>query len=174
MEDVMGLSIDQAEIVTKVATNLVEDSVKKAWEKTKAFFKDLDAKDSLRYQTAYETYLLNTKRKNSQIKTIIYRRAPKELYSFYECVGVEYSGKTICTDKITNLFEIGSKIIITGTGGTGKSIMFKHFFLNTIDETPFIPVMIELRRFNMYELKDISLFDTIYNVLCDNGFDLDF
>ena len=169
----MDLSIDQAEIVTKVATNLVEDSLKKAWEKTKAFFKDLGAKDSLRYQTAYETYLLNTKRKNSQIKTIIYRRAPKELYSFYECVGVEYSGKTICTDKITNLFEIGSKIIITGTGGTGKSIMFKHFFLNTIDETPFIPVMIELRRFNMYELKDISLFDTIYNVLCDNGFDLE-
>lgn len=32
MEDIMGLSIDQAEIVTKVATNLVEDSVKKAWE----------------------------------------------------------------------------------------------------------------------------------------------
>ena len=72
----------QSEIVTNVMTNLIEDSVKKAWEKTKYFFKDLDAKDSIRYKTAYETYLINTRRKNSQIKTIIYRRAPKDLYSF--------------------------------------------------------------------------------------------
>lgn len=162
----------QSEIVTNVMTNLIEDSVKKAWEKTKYFFKDLDAKDSIRYKTAYETYLINTRRKNSQIKTIIYRRAPKDLYSFYECIGVRYNGKTISTDKITDLFNIGNKIIVSGTGGIGKSILFRHLFLNTVEETSYIPVLIELRSFNILENKEISIYEGIYKILTDNGFEL--
>ena len=82
-------TINQQELMTKVATNILEDSIKYAWNKVKKFFEDLDKKDAIRYKTAYETYLVNTRRKNSQIKTIIYRRVPKDLYSFYECIGVE-------------------------------------------------------------------------------------
>lgn len=162
----------QAEVITNVVSNLIEDSIKAAWEKTKIFFKDLDAKDSIKYKTAYENYLKNTRRKNRQIKTIIYRRAPKDLYSFYECIGIKYDGHTINTEKITNLFTIGNKIIISGTGGMGKSILLKHLFLNTIDETPFIPILIELRSFNIHDTKDISLYDAIYKSLADNGFEL--
>lgn len=161
------------DVITGVVTNLIEDSVKNAWEKTKKFFKDLDAKDAIRYQTAYETYLNNTRRKNSQIKTIIYRRAPKDLYSFYECIGLDYNGRIIDTEKIENLFAVGNKLIISGTGGIGKSILFKHLFMNIVDTTAFIPVLIELRSFNMCEMKDISLYDAIYNMLTDNGFVLD-
>lgn len=164
--------INNQEFLTGVATNIVEDSIKGAWDKIKKFFKDLDAKDSIRYKTAYERYLINTKQKNSKIKTIIYRRAPKELYSFYECIGVSYNGKTINTENINNLFGLGNKIIVTGTGGIGKSILFKHLFLNTIEETGLIPVLIELRSFNICDVREISIFDTIYKSLCDNGFDL--
>lgn len=164
--------INQQDVLTNVATNLLEDSIKYAWDKVKCFFKDLDAKDSIRYKTAYETYLANTRRKNSQIKTIIYRRAPKDLYSFYECIGVKYNGNNISTEKISNLFPIGDKIIVTGTGGVGKSILFKHLFLNTIEETTYIPVLLELRSFNIFDIKEISLFESIYKNLCDNGFEL--
>ncbi len=94
----------------------------------------------------------NTSHRNSKIKTIIYRRVPKDLYSFYECIGVLFNGKTYSTEKVTNLFELGNKIIITGTGGVGKSILFKHQFLNTIEETGLIPVLIELRSFNILDL----------------------
>ncbi len=164
--------INKQEVLTQVATNLIEDSIKGAWEKVKKIFKDLDAREAIRYQTAYESYLQNTSHKNSKIKTIIYRRAPKDLYSFYECIGVLFNGKTYSTEKITNLFELGNKIIVTGTGGVGKSILFKHLFLNTIVETGYIPVLIELRSFNILELKDISLYQSIYKNLCDNGFEL--
>lgn len=165
--------VTQSEIVSNVITNLIEDSVKNAWEKTRVFFKNLKDTEAIRYKTAYETYLINTRRKNSQIKTIIYRRAPKDLYSFYECIGVRYNGKIINTEKITNLFSVGNKIIVSGTGGIGKSILFKHLFLNTIEETSFIPVLIELRSFNILDTKDISLYDGIYKSLVDNGFELD-
>lgn len=108
----------------------------------------------------------------SKIKTIIYRRAPKDLYSFYECIGVLYNGNTINTENINNLLEIGNKIIVTGTGGVGKSILFKHLFLNTVAETEYIPVLIELRSFNIHDVKDISIYTAIYKCLVDNGFEL--
>lgn len=44
-----------------------------------------------------------------------------------------------------NVLEIGNKIIITGTGGIGKSVMMKHFFLNVLQNTQYVPVLIELR-----------------------------
>lgn len=165
-------SIDSQQFLTNVATNIVEDSAKNAWNKIKKFFRDLDAKDSIRYKTAYEKYLVNTEQKVSKIKTIIYRRAPKDLYSFYECIGVLYNGNTINTENINNLLEIGNKIIVTGTGGVGKSILFKHLFLNTVAETEYIPVLIELRSFNINDVKDISIYTAIYKCLVDNGFEL--
>lgn len=165
-------SIDSQQFLTNVATNIVEDSAKNAWNKIKKFFRDLDAKDSIRYKTAYEKYLVNTEQKVSKIKTIIYRRAPKDLYLFYECIGVLYNGNTINTENINNLLEIGNKIIVTGTGGVGKSILFKHLFLNTVAETEYIPVLIELRSFNINDVKDISIYTAIYKCLVDNGFEL--
>lgn len=165
-------SIDSQQFLTNVATNIVEDSAKNAWNKIKKFFKDLDAKDSIRYKTAYEKYLINTKQKVSKIKTIIYRRAPKDLYSFYECIGVRYNGNTINTENINDILKVGNKIIVTGTGGVGKSILFKHLFLNTVAETEYIPVLIELRSFNIYDVKDISIYTAIYKCLVDNGFEL--
>ena len=110
---------------------------------------------------------------NSKIKTLIYRRVPKDLYSFYECVGVQYKNTIIDTSNVTNLLKISNKLIITGTGGIGKSILLKHLFLNTIENTEYIPVLIELRKFNNIEPKDISLYNAIYQNLSDNGFKLE-
>lgn len=163
------MEIETNEIIAATITNIVEDSFLGAWGKVKKFFKDLNEKDSIRYGIAYERYLENTKLKNSKIKTLIYRHSPRDLYSFYECIGVKYNGKTIKTCNIKNLIKVNKKIIISGTGGIGKTTLLKHLFLNTIEETSFIPVLIELRSFNILDNKDISLYDAIYKNLCDNG-----
>lgn len=167
------MDINNKEVFSKVASTLIEDAIKSAWSKAGKWFKNLEAKDSIRYGTAYEEYLDNTYRKHSKIKTIIYRRVPKELYSFYECIGIRYNGKTVDTSSINNILAIGNKIIITGSGGTGKSVLFKHLYLDTIKSTSYIPVMVELRSFNSVDIKDISLEETIYETLIQNGFSLE-
>lgn len=160
------------EVATAVATNLIETAIKSAWNRVKHFFTDLESKTELEYGIAYEQYLNSIWNKYSRIKTIIYRRVPQDLYSFYECVGVECNNETIDTNDVSNIFKKDNKIIITGIGGMGKSIMLKHFLLNTIQFTESIPVFIELRSFNSYEIKDISLKETIFKVLKNNGFNL--
>ena len=88
-------------------------------------------------------------------------------------MGVQYKNRIIDTSNVNNLLKISNKLIITGTGGIGKSILLKHLFLNTIENTEYIPVLIELRKFNNIDTKDISLYNTIYQNLSDNGFKLE-
>lgn len=128
------MDIDNKEFMTNVAANLAKDAIKGAWSKVKNFFSDLNAKENINYGSAYETYLLNINRKNSKIKTIIYRHVPQDLYKFYECIGVSYNGNTIDTKSVLNIINCGNKLIITGSGGVGKSLLFKHLLLNTIEE----------------------------------------
>lgn len=173
MDQINTLSFDEGKIVSDVAASLIKDAISSSWEKVKKYFKAIDAKQSIKYRVAYEKYLTNTWDKNGKIKTIIYRRMPKDLYSFYECTDIEHEGKRISTENISNILAISGKIIVSGTGGIGKSILFKHLFLNIIETTDYIPVLIELRKFNFFESKDISLGDAVYQTLIENGFTLE-
>ncbi len=173
MGEINTMSFDGEKIAADVATSIIKDTVSSGWEKVKKYFRDLDAKQAIKYGVAYHKYLSNTEDKFGKIKTIIYRKIPKELYSFYECTDVEHEGKRISTASVENVLALSNKIIVSGTGGIGKSILFKHLFLNTIETTEYIPILIELRKFNPVDIKDICLEDAIFQTLCENGFDLD-
>ena len=167
------MEIDHNEIITNVATDIIKSSINYGWEKVKGYFKDFESELDIEYRTAYTEYIRNTKDRLSKIKTIIYRRERKDLYSFYESTEVSFSGDRIKVSDINNLLNIDRKIIVTGTGGIGKSILFKHLFLNAIDKTNYIPVFIELRSINTLDNKEIVLADLVYNNLCINGFKLE-
>ena len=167
------MDVEQNEIITNVASDLIKSGISLGWEKIKGYFKDLEAELDLEYRTAFTEYLENTRDRYSKIKTIIYRRERKDLYSFYESTEVSHSGKRISTSDINDLLEIDSKILVTGTGGIGKSILFKHLFLNSIEKTIYIPVFIELRSLNNLDNKEILLTDLVYKSLYLNGFKLE-
>lgn len=149
--------------------NIIENLLKVAWNKCSKYFKDCDAEDKIRYGIAYENYLRKTFERNSKIKTIIYRHRSENLYSFYEHIYVRYNKQIIYTEKIENLIRIGNKLIVSGLGGVGKSTLFKHLFLDTIQSTEYIPVLLEFRNFD----NQLTVEDEIYKSLCDNGFDLE-
>ena len=167
------MDMDGKAIVTSVATDIVKSGITLGWEKIKTYFKDLDASADIEYRTAYEDYLKNTKDRYGKIKTIIYRRERKDLYSFYEATGISYAGQTLSSSNINNLLEIDSKILVTGTGGIGKSILFKHLFLNSMEVTNFIPVFIELRSLNTLVNKELNISNLIFKTLVSNGFRLE-
>lgn len=121
-------AFDPNKIAADVTTTLITEAIKSGWQKVKNFFQDSDAKDSIDYGDAYEDYLKNTVDKNSQIKTLIYPHVPKFLYLFYECPNVQYENKIIETSNAQNILDISNKLIITGTGGIGKSLLLKHIF----------------------------------------------
>lgn len=169
----MNTLLDRGSIATDVATNLIEYAIKSGWAKVKQYFKDEDIKEDINLGIACEKYLKQTKQKYGMIKTILYNKIPQYLLSFYVCAELKYNNDEINTELVTNVTDIGNKVIITGTGGLGKSTMLKYFFLSAIDYTEFIPVMIELRSLNSRSGTDLSIKNAVYKSLCDNGFNLE-
>lgn len=167
------MNVDSNEILTNATAKVVEDAALGLWNKIKKFFKDVNAHEEIRLGIAYEEYLEKTSNRNRKIKTLIYRHVPKDLYSFYECIGVQYNGNIIDTKTVNNIIKISNKIIITGTGGIGKSTLLKHLFLNTIEETSYIPVLIEIRTVNTMEIDQLSARTLVYENLVNNGFKIE-
>ena len=164
MDPLATVLLNKPELLIKAA--------KSGWKTIKKFFDNYDAKDSIDYGDAYFDYLQNTVNSIGRIKTLIYRHVPKFLYLFYEYPTIKYQDQIIDTSNAQDILDINNKLIVTGIGGIGKSLLLKHFFLNIAQYGHYIPVLIELRKFNQMDGKEISLYDAIYQNLSDNGFKL--
>lgn len=165
------------DIETKVAvgviTELTKQAVKGIWDKIIENCKDLSERDAIDFGDAYERYIETSCNKIRMVKTIIFRKDPRDLYAIYEAIDVKYQGNQINTAKVNNLLDLGHKLIITGTAGIGKTTMLRHFFINTVHETELVPIFVELRTINSEEVKDIDVTDLVYCSLCNCGFDVE-
>lgn len=161
----MDNNLDVNKISAEVITDLAKTTARTLYQKARDYVTDIQKKEEIDFGYAYENYLKYAKITHEKMKTLLYRHAAKDIYSFYECVGLNRNEDIIDTADINNVLKIGNKIIVTGTGGSGKSVMMKHFFLNILETTRYVPVLIELRGLNEYDEKGINLEEYIYEVM---------
>ena len=161
----MNNNLDVNKISAEVITDLAKTTAQTLYQKVRDYVTDIQKKEEIDFGYAYENYLKYAKTTHEKMKTLLYRHAAKDIYSFYECVRLNRNEDIIDTADINNVLEIGNKIIVTGTGGSGKSVMMKHFFLNILETTHYVPVLIELRGLNEYDEKGINLEEYIYEVM---------
>lgn len=112
----------------------------------------------------YRTYLNRAREKHSKKKTFLYEMQ-RDFYGFFVCNDVKRR-ETVCRGERRNDRKDGRVIenvcvdsfeeerrfiVLSGTGGMGKSMMMTHFMLDTIDknkETGEVPVFVLLRDYN--------------------------
>ena len=111
-------------------------------------------------QDEYRAYLKNTYEKYNRLKTLLYNDAPVEFYNFYICNNIEqkiyikknsYRTKKIENSTAQLLHECSNFILISGTGGLGKSMMMRHLLLDSIkhfDDFGKIPIFIPLKDYS--------------------------
>lgn len=165
--------LDYNKITANVITELSKSAAATILSKLMKKYNDILNKNDVNYGTAFEKYLSSSEKHVRMAKTILYGQTPRPLYSFFECMGIKNNNKIIDTSNVNNILSIGHKIIITGTGGIGKSMLMRHCFLNAISNTQLIPVLLELRGLNEYLAEDVSIEKFIYNTLNIFGFELD-
>lgn len=133
----------------------------------------------------YRTYLNRAREKHSKKKTFLYEMQ-RDFYGFFVCNDVKRR-ETVCRGERRNDGKDGRVIenvcvdsfeeerrfiVLSETGGMGKSMMMTHFMLDTIDrnkETGKVPVFVLLRDYNP-EAGD--LIDFIFGELKRHDMDL--
>lgn len=110
-----------------------------------------------------------------KIKTLLYSEAPVPFYDFYVCNNLyrtipnyhnkrTYQRITITDATMEKLARISSYIILSGTGGLGKSMMMRHLLLDAASryqDTKTIPLFIQLKNYRKTfpDLVDFLLFE---------------
>lgn len=128
---------------------------------------------------AIRTYLEKAKDKYCKLKTLLYADNPKLFYDFYVCNDISqririnknsFSEKVIHNPNADLLAECSSFVIITGTGGLGKSMLMRHLLLDSIEKYEDgrkIPIFIALKDYTLnYDSLLSYIFDK-FSCLCD-------
>jgi len=149
-----------AEALAKSASKKVQEG----WNKAK-----------VNWGNAFERYLQKAQERNSKMKTLLYRHEPKPLYDFYEFADLRRKGKLVHTRYVGDVLALGHNLIITGSGGMGKTVMLKHFFMDSIfsyEHNNHVPVLVELRGLNTQKPENVDVLGAIYATMQQYGFKL--
>ena len=110
----------------------------------------------------FDDYIENLKAEYTSIKTFVADEGPRDFDEFYVCNKISYTSKERnanglkVQDKLLNATttdireKCSNYVILTGTGGLGKSMMMNHLLLSAIDAYPqdkLVPVFIKLNEF---------------------------
>ncbi len=153
----------------KFVADFVAHNIGKIFEIGKKVYGTLDEVVQINLRTAYTDYLTKTREKYSKSKSFFIRNQSVDLYSYYVPIGIACGNKKIPTPSFDNCIEFSNRIVITGTGGSGKTVLIKHLFLDCIRDKRYTPVLIELRDLNT-QAQSLNKF--IINTLDTYGFNI--
>lgn len=159
------MSLNEAEFAVEFVAGNFEKIVNLALKTYGA----VDEQVKLRLKGCYNQYLLKTRERYSRSKSFFIRNESVDLYSYYVPTGIQCGRNVISNPDFISCVTASKRMIITGTGGSGKSVLMRHLFLDCISSKRFVPVMIELRDINS---DASSLDDKIKDTLDIYGFEV--
>lgn len=143
-----------------IGSQIVEKVIPELWSGLKLKYKEHTFRKEEELKVIYQEYLSYSYEKYSQIKTLLYSNEPQSIYSFYEPMKLSINGNKVDLEDSMEAATRKRKIIISGTGGIGKSMMMKKMYLDFIQQDTFIPVFVELKNTNGQSLEDL-IFDAL-------------
>lgn len=174
-------------LLSDVITKLAQSAAQSIADKAKDYFVDRENKEQIDTKYAYEDYLAKVYDTYSKSRTIVYGDKEKELSSFFVPVDLRFAyasmnlrrasvsfGSSVSTRNIAEILKNDGKLIITGIGGMGKTMLMKHFCINAIENGYQVPVFISLRRFSSQNVENAPFEKLIFDQLKVFGFKLEY
>lgn len=138
-------------MVEAIIEKFITNNLERINNLAKNAYDEVSSQVDIGLRTAYSNYLSKTRLKYSKSKSFFIRNQPVELYTYYVPTGIRCGEKVIEKPTFENCLDFTKRVVISGTGGSGKSVLMKHLFLNCIETNNYIPILIELRDLNSYD-----------------------
>jgi predicted NACHT family NTPase len=135
----------------KFVADFIAANIEKIVSIGKKAYGKFDASIQTNLRVAYTDYLNASRLKHSKSKLFFIRNQPVELYSYYVASGVACGEKLIEKPSFIECTGFSNRVVISGSGGSGKSVLMKHLFLDCIQDKRYTPILVELRDLNNYE-----------------------
>ncbi|MBB3059502.1 NACHT domain-containing protein [Microbulbifer rhizosphaerae] len=155
----------------KFVADFIAKNIENIWNIANSTYGKLNEEIKLKLKTAYSEYLKKTEQKYSKSKSFFIRDRSVDLYSYYIPVGLASNGDRVKLDtpSFSDCLNQSHHFVISGLGGSGKSVLMRHLFLDCIKQNSYVPVLIELRDINA---EGIALPKLIDSILDTYGFKL--
>jgi hypothetical protein len=115
------------------------------------------------FSSTFSEHLAQSKRRCAFVRTIINPDYDTELAEIYVNLYLTHGDQIIRDEDLISKINSYGKIIISGTGGAGKSFLMRHLVLLTMKKDfQQVPIFIELR--NLADPRDTSILDSIFKL----------
>jgi hypothetical protein len=117
----------------------------------KAAFGKTDEIVQIKLKTAYLDYLKKAREKYAKAKSFFIRSEPVDLYSYYVPTGIASRTQEFKSPTFDQCIDHSKRWVLMGSGGSGKSVLFRHLFLDCMRDGRYAPILVELRELNSEE-----------------------
>lgn len=154
----------------KIAAEFLQANLDKALSLGSAQLKGARNLLRSRLERTYNTYIRRLLERHSKAKSFFVRTEPIPLYEFFVPLDVATDRQRIQSANAASLAAVAPFAILTGSGGSGKSMVMKHLLLSALLSREKTPLFLELRQL---DLSNRSLEDALLASLVANGLDVD-
>lgn len=98
-----------------------------------------------KFEATYRRYLTRILQRYGQGKSFFVRSEAIPLYDFFVPLDLRTQHRTLRRPSALDLFRVAPHVIIEGSGGSGKSMMMRHFLLSGLKSAEKTPIFFELR-----------------------------
>jgi energy-coupling factor transporter ATP-binding protein EcfA2 len=149
------MNLDEHKLAVDVTSELIKSTIGVSIRGAKSVLKNQWAK----VFEDFGPYMQKMQKKNTSIRTIINKNGDINLYDIYVPLLFNGGGGNIVDQDIFEQIISKNRVIISGNGGSGKTIFLKHLWnLVSHSEGNFIPLFVELRGINNFKDPIIEVF----------------
>lgn len=143
------VGVISAAAAAAAAKKTAEAAAQDIYSGGKAVAKQVLDKLLVEFGVGFSKYIERTYEKCRYVKTILHRIDPIPIENAYVEANLQLKGKVIAEAKFIAELDSTKNVVVTGLGGTGKSMFLKHVFLE-LCANPFgrMPLFIEMRDLN--------------------------
>lgn len=141
------------------------------WDLAKETVKGLDEQLKYEFGVAFDKYCEVVIKKYCKARTFFIRGEPRLLSEFYVPCSIDRGdGQPSVPGNLTSLAKVNQATVVTGSGGSGKTIFMRYLISDSIVNCSGVPVFIELR--NLNDIDKPSLEGEIVSFMASHGFPL--